>query len=73
MPSKPSIYKTLGEAIRVRREKCGFSQEKLAEKADLTRNYIGQVERAEKKITLEALWKIAKALGVQLRDLVMDV
>ena len=33
----------------------------------------GQVERAEKKITLEALWKIAKALGVRLRELVADI
>jgi len=37
----------------------GLSQEKLAEKADMTRNYIGQIERAEKKVTLDALWRIA--------------
>lgn len=50
-----------------------MSQEKLAEKADLNRNYIGEIERAEKKITLETLWKIAKALGVRIRDLVADL
>jgi transcriptional regulator with XRE-family HTH domain len=47
-----------------------MSQEKLAEKADLHPNYIGEIERAEKNVTLESLAKIAKALGVRVRDLV---
>lgn len=64
------LYKALGETIRSERKKAGLSQERLAEKADLNRNYIGEIERAEKKITLETLWKIAKVLGVRLRDLV---
>lgn len=50
-----------------------MSQEKLAEKTDLNRNYIGEIERAEKKITLETLEKIAKALGVQVRDLFKEL
>ena len=67
------LYKILGEKIRTERKKVRLSQEKLAEKADLNRNYIGEIERAEKKITLETLWKIAKALGVRIRDLVADL
>ncbi|HEY5233024.1 MAG TPA: helix-turn-helix transcriptional regulator [Verrucomicrobiae bacterium] len=63
----------MGEKIRTERKKVRLSQEKLAEKADLNRNYIGEIERAEKKITLETLWKIAKALGVRIRDLVADL
>jgi transcriptional regulator with XRE-family HTH domain len=59
--------------IRARRERAGLSQEQLAEKADFTRNYIGMIERAEKKVTLETLARIAKALRVRLRDLVQDV
>jgi transcriptional regulator with XRE-family HTH domain len=47
-----------------------MSQEKLAEKANLHRNYIGEIERAEKKATVETLAKIAKGLGVRLRDLI---
>jgi len=38
----------------------------LAEKADLNRNYIGEIERAEKKITIETLWRIAEALNLHL-------
>jgi transcriptional regulator with XRE-family HTH domain len=59
----------LGERIRAEREKLGWSQEKLAEKADLARNYIGNVERAEYKITVETLAKIAKALKLTVHDL----
>lgn len=73
MPSHVRFYKILGEAIRSERVRAGFSQEKLAEKANLTRNYIGQIERAEKRIHLETLAKIAKALGVRVRDLVDDL
>lgn len=71
--SSRRIYRLLGEAVRAERKKARLSQEELAEKADLTRNYIGDIERAEKKITLEALAKIAKALKCRVRDLVWDV
>jgi transcriptional regulator with XRE-family HTH domain len=67
------IYRLLGETIRARRKKARLSQEQLAEKADLTRNYIGDIERAEKKITLETLAKIAKALKCRVRDLIWDI
>jgi transcriptional regulator with XRE-family HTH domain len=71
-PSR-NIYRHLGETIRARRRKAHLSQEQLAEKADLTRNYIGDIERAEKKITLETLAKIAKALKCRVRDLTWDI
>lgn len=47
--SSRKIYRLLGEAIRQGRQKAGLSQEELAEKVNLTRNYIGMIERAEKK------------------------
>jgi len=63
----------LGEAVRVERKKARLSQERLAEKADFTRNYIGDIERGEKKATVVALARIAKALKCRVRDLVWDV
>ena len=63
----------LGEAIRTARKAVGFSQEKLAEKADLHPNYIGEVERAEKTISVDALVRVAKALKVKLAELVQDI
>lgn len=73
MRQRGKISKVLGETIRTERIKAGLSQEQLAEKADLARNYIGNIERAEYKVTVETLAKIAKALGMRVRDLVADL
>ena len=51
----------------------GMSQEKLAEKADLHPVYVGKIERGEQWISLHALLRVAKALGVRVRDLVDDL
>jgi len=48
----------------------GISQEKLGSLAGVHRTYIGMLERAEKNITLANMEKIAKALGIKLKDLV---
>jgi transcriptional regulator with XRE-family HTH domain len=71
--SSRRIYRVLGEAVRAKRKKARLSQEQLAEKADLTRNYIGDIERAEKKITVETLAKLAKALKCRVRDLTWNI
>ena len=60
----------LGEAIRARRKKAGFSQEKLAERADLSTVFISRVERGKESPTVDSLVKIAKALRAQVHDLV---
>jgi transcriptional regulator with XRE-family HTH domain len=58
-----------GETIRSYRKSAGMSQEKLAERADLHHNYVGEIERGEKAATIDTLLKIAKALGVRPGDL----
>lgn len=73
VPERSKISKSLGETIRAERTKAGFSQEQLAERAGLARNYVGNVERAEYKVTVETLALIAKALNLRLRDLTRDL
>lgn len=70
MPGKPKNLKILGESIRRYREKADWSQEKLAERADLHPVYIGKVERGEQWISLHALLRVAKALRVRVARLV---
>jgi DNA-binding XRE family transcriptional regulator len=53
-----------------RRKKAGLTQEKLAEKADLSTIFISRVERGKESPSVDSLVKIAKALGVRARDLV---
>ena len=67
------LYKILGENIRTERTRVGLTQEELAEKADLSRNYIGNVERAEYNITVETLAQIAKALNLTVHDLTRGI
>jgi transcriptional regulator with XRE-family HTH domain len=58
----------IGEAIRFQRKKAGLTQEKLAEAVRLNFKYIGEVERGEKIISIEALLRIAKTLKVSIRE-----
>jgi transcriptional regulator with XRE-family HTH domain len=60
----------LGEKIRAERMRKGISQEQLGEIAKVHRTYVGMIERGEKNITLQNLVKFAKALGLQVRDLI---
>jgi DNA-binding XRE family transcriptional regulator len=56
--------KLIGAAIRERRRKASLTQERLAELVDLNPKYIGEVERGEKIISIEALLRIAKAVKI---------
>ena len=58
----------LGEAIRFYRKKANLTQEKLAEKADLNPKYLGEIERGEKIISIEALLRIAKAVKISIGE-----
>lgn len=66
-----NILKTFGTNMRIIRESKGFSQEKLAELADLHRTYISDVERFQRNISLDNIQKIAKALEVKPYELLM--
>jgi transcriptional regulator with XRE-family HTH domain len=65
----PQHRRILGESIRAFRKGAQLSQEKLAERADLSTVFISNVERGKDTISIDALARIAKALGVSLRDL----
>lgn len=49
---------------RLRREK-GMSQEELADRADINRNYVGMIERSENAATVDMLEKLAEALDAK--------
>ena len=66
----PKYRKTLGENIRLYRRNLKWSQEKLAEKADLHPNYIGDIERGEENVSVDALMRIATAMSLSLNKLV---
>jgi len=51
------------------REAKGFSQDKLAEKAELDRTYISGIERAVRNPSLLSICRLARALGVSVSEL----
>ncbi|HVU27964.1 MAG TPA: helix-turn-helix transcriptional regulator [Verrucomicrobiae bacterium] len=63
----------VGQKILTYRKRAGISQEKLAEKAELSYKYVGEVERGTVNISLDSLARIAKALKIKVRDLVNDI
>jgi len=63
VPADPRTV--FGKNLRKLRLDHGLSQEKLAELADLHRNYVGGVERGERNIGLLNIVALARALKVK--------
>jgi len=59
-----NINVQFGKAVRRRRKKLGWSQEKLAEHAGLRWTYIGRIERGKQNISLANVGKLARALKI---------
>lgn len=57
------IQKRFGKIIREAREGAGWSQERLAEAAELNRSYLGEVERGDVTASLVTINKLAHALS----------
>jgi transcriptional regulator with XRE-family HTH domain len=54
----------VGAVLRARREQLGISQEALAERASLHRNYLGSGERGERNLSIESIDRWLTALGI---------
>lgn len=69
----PKKYiRALGDVVREKRSKLGYSQESFAADVGLHRTYIGQVERGEKNLTLKNLIKIASILKLSPSSILKD-
>ena len=66
MSHLPSYF---GLAVRQLRERKGWSQEALAEYADLNRSYVGELERGQAIASLTTIEKLAAAFGVSVTTL----
>lgn len=64
-----NVIIAFGQRIKELRLERNWSQELLAEKAGMHRNYIGMIERGERNPSLSNIDKLAQALGLDLSEL----
>lgn len=63
-------HTTLGRAARLMRAVRGLSQEEVANRGGLHRNYVGAIERGEINPTFRVLLKLSRGLALPLADLI---
>lgn len=61
---------SFGLAVRRARNELGLTQQQLAERAELDRSYLSEVERGTRNPTLTVQVRLAGALGIRLSDLI---
>ena len=70
---KTPLRIAFGNIVRNRRESLSMSQERLAEMANLNANYVGCVERGERNVSIETIYRIASALKTTPKNLLPDI
>ncbi len=70
-PSLEQFLASLGGRVQVERRRRGWSQAQLASQAGLDRTYVSAVERGRQNLTVGAVLKLAVALRVPLRQLLV--
>ncbi|WP_159437390.1 helix-turn-helix domain-containing protein [Hymenobacter daecheongensis] len=64
-----AVLQAFGTHIRKLREARGFSQQELADHADVAKATIQRIEQAKFSVTLDVLVSVARVLRVSLREL----
>lgn len=72
-PDPSTLPARFGHAVRRLRERRGWSQEELADRAGLHRTYVGGIERGERNVSLVNIGRMAQALETSLSALMDEV
>lgn len=65
-----NFYKKLGLSIKKLRDQRNLTQQQLADKSGIGLNFMGKIEVAFSKPSLDTVIKIADALNITVADLV---
>ena len=59
------VQKMFGKKLKELRERQGLTQEQLAERAGLSKNYVSDCERGTRNISLENIIALCRALKIK--------
>ena len=59
------LRQTVAKNLKRLRQEKNLSQEELADRAEINRNYVGMIERAENAASVDMLEKLAEALNAK--------
>jgi len=65
-----NLHIKVGLKIMLERQKRRWSQEKLSELAEISKNSLGAIERGTSVPTINTLGKIASALNIEITELI---
>lgn len=69
MYNDKEILKQFGRNVKAERVRLGYSQETLAEKMSVNREYISRIERGMQNMSLAKIVTLANFLGTNINDL----
>jgi transcriptional regulator with XRE-family HTH domain len=72
MDSETEYRRTVGKRIRVWRVVNDCSQDELAQRADVTRNFVSAMERGSQKMDAGRLHRMAHVMGLPVGELLSD-
>jgi transcriptional regulator with XRE-family HTH domain len=73
MRKRNPVLVAFGQNVRKQRDARHFTQEVLAERAELDRTYISDIERGRRNLGIENVVRLAKALGISPAKLMEDM
>jgi len=68
----PKLRVQLAERLREVRRARGLSQTRVGELAGLSGKFIGEIERGDKSVSIDTLYRVAEVLKVSLRELLAE-
>jgi transcriptional regulator with XRE-family HTH domain len=69
MRNEKKAAKSFGRRLRQLRQERGWSQEELSTRADISKNYIGEIERGENNVSIHYIARLAAALSITIGEL----
>lgn len=66
------LKKVFSDNVKYYRNMLGISQEKLAERSNLSTNYVGSIESQVRRVNIDTIQKLAIGLQIEPSKLLID-